>query len=338
MSDNKKFNLFDWYFKGANKDNSKLDINVLEKPSVANFFKVLWKKLGKLLSANLLFVFGNFPIFFFLIALSGFLSESAPAPLYQAWGPIYGAMSFESNSTISLLSGVFGIHTETTVINSPTIIFFILGALVIFTLGFTKVGTTYLYRNMMSGEAIFPFSDFIYVIKRNFKQSLIMGIIDGIFIGMFVYNIYYLSNVYGSSTSDSVMFFFTVAMCIVYSFARPYAYIMLFTFDLKIKSIIKNALFFVILGIKRNLLALLGVACVVLINYILFLIFMPIGILLPFIITIAVCDFIFVYAAYPVILDYMVDERDRKRLIYKTDYEDEAEEEISSCDNDEITE
>ena len=64
MSDKKRFNLFDWYFKGINKDNDKLDVNVLEKPNVANFFKVLWKKLGKLLSANLIFIFGNFPLFF----------------------------------------------------------------------------------------------------------------------------------------------------------------------------------------------------------------------------------------------------------------------------------
>ena len=140
---------------------------------------------------------------------------------------------------------------------------------------------------------------------------------------MFVYNIFYLWNAYNASTMNSIMFFFTVAMCIVYSFIRPYAYIMIFTFDLKIKQIIKNSLFFVILGIKRNIMALLGVACIVLFNYFIFLIFMPLGMLLPFIITVAICDFIGVYAAYPVILQYMVDERDRNRIIYKTSYEED---------------
>ena len=43
----KKFNLFDWYFQKG-KDTDKLDVNALEKPTFANFFKVLWKKLGKL--------------------------------------------------------------------------------------------------------------------------------------------------------------------------------------------------------------------------------------------------------------------------------------------------
>lgn len=331
MSEKKKFNIFDWYFKGANKDNDKLDVNILEKPNFANFFKVLWKKLGKLLSANLIFVFGNFPIFFFLIALSGILSKSASAPLYQSWGPLYGIAKFEENTTVSALSNLFGVHTETTVINTTTIVFFALGALVLFTLGFTKIGTTYIYRNAMSGEAVFPLSDFFYVIKRNIKQSLILGIIDTIFIGMFAYNIYVLTNSYGNSTMDSVMFFFTIAMCIVYSFIRPYAYIMAFTFDLKLKQIIKNALFFVILGIKRNVVAMFGVIAVILVNYGLFVIFMPLGLLLPFIITVAVCDFIGVYAAYPVILQYMLDDKERKRVIYHLDYEDDEE----SADDDE---
>ena len=52
----KKFNLFDWYFQKG-KDTDKLDVNALEKPTFANFFKVLWKKLGKLFSANIIFVF-----------------------------------------------------------------------------------------------------------------------------------------------------------------------------------------------------------------------------------------------------------------------------------------
>ncbi|MBQ4509937.1 MAG: DUF624 domain-containing protein [Clostridia bacterium] len=323
MSEKKRFNIFDWYFKGANKDNDKLDVNALEKPNIANFFKVLWKKLGKLLSANLIFVFGNFPLFFIFIALSGFLSETASAPLYQSWGPVYGATKFENTAETSVLSNLFGIHTETTVVNTPTIVFFVLGALVIFTLGFTKIGTTYIYRNVMSGEAVFPLSDFFYVVKRNLKQALILGIIDTLFIGMFCYNIYVLFNAYGRSTMDNIMFFFTIAMLIVYSFIRNYAYIMTFTFDLKLKHIIKNSVFFVILGIKRNLMAMLGVIAVILLNYALFVIFMPLGVLLPFIITIAICDFIGVYASYPVILQYMVDEKDRKRLIYKIDYDDE---------------
>ena len=360
----KRFNIFDWYYRQG-KGSDKEDINVLKEPGIANFFKLLWKRLGKLISANLIVTFGNFPIFFVLIAMSNVLSVRSVAPLYQAWGPVYGAHTFNGmtpdtsqavtqvfNGAIqpsggvvqipatSSLLGTFGAHANISVINTPTIVFYCLGALILLTWGFTRVGTTYLYRNMMSGDAVFPLSDTIYVTKRNVRQSLILGIIDALIIVMFVYNIYFLLSNYNANNVNSFMLFLTIAMAIFYSFARPYIFIMVFTFDLKITKIIKNAMFFTILGVKRNLMALLGTFLVVLLNYFLFMLFMPLGALLPFILTISVCDFMAVYAAYPNIIKYMMDERDAKAIIekrsldYDNGYEDDEDEEASS----EITE
>ena len=159
----------------------------------------------------------------------------------------------------------------------------------------------------MKGEAVFPFSDAIYVIKRNIKQSLIFGLIDFIFIAMFVYNISFLLVNYAVSGMNSFMFFFTVIMCILYFFMRPYIYTMIFTFRLSIGKIIKNAFYFILLGTKRNIAALLGTILLVVINYFILRIFLPIGVILPFILTIAIIDLIGVYASYPVIKKYMID-------------------------------
>ena len=277
-------------------------------------------------------IFGNFPIFFILIAMSNILSQSSVAPLYQAWGPLYGAMVQNNSQVASTLLGVFGSHTEISVINTPTIIFYCLSALLLFTWGFTKIGTTYLYRNMMSGEPIFPFSDTLYIVKKNVRQSLIIGIIDALIICMFAYNIYFLALNYNASTLNAFMLFLTVAMAILYSFARPYAYIMVFTFDLKLTKIIKNAAFFTILGVKRNLLAFVGTILIIAINYFVYMIFTPLGMLLPFVITLAICDFMAVYAAYPNIIKYMMDERDARSIIDRVSYDeddDETTEEIN---------
>ena len=351
----KRFNIFDWYYRQG-KENNKYDINVLKDPSIVNFFKLMWKRLGKLISANLIVIFGNFPLSFVLIAMSNVLSESTVAPLYQAWSPIQGVNMFDGmvmpdNSTfqisasLSPLKGIFGAHAQVSIINTPTIVFYCLGALLIFTWGFTRVGTTYIYRNMMNGDAVFPLSDAMYVIKRNKRQSLILGIIDSLIILMFIYNIYFLTLNYNASYMNSFMLFMTVAMAIFYSFARPYMFIMVFTFDLKITKIIKNALFFTILGVKRNLLALVGTFLIVLVNYLIFMLFMPVGALLPFVVTIAICDLMGVYAAYPNIIKYMMDERDAKAIIERIsidddsyDYEDDCEEEETlDVGQDEIT-
>lgn len=328
----KHFNLFDWYYRQG-KGTDKADINALKDPSVKNFFKLLWGRLGKLISANLIVVFGNFPLFFIFVAMSNVLSESAVAPLYQAWGPLAGANAFNGmeladgsffhlSPSISPLFGTFGAHATVSIINTPTIVFYCLGALMLLTWGFTRVGTTYLYRNMMSGEAVFPLSDAWYVMKRNKRQSIILGIIDALIIVMFVYNIYFLLMNYNTNQLNSFMLFLTIAMAIFYSFARPYIFIMVFTFDLKITKIIKNALFFTILGVKRNLMALLGIFLVVLINYLIFMVFMPLGALLPFVITISICDFMAVYAAYPNIIKYMMDEEDARAIIEKRHFDD----------------
>ncbi|MBP3495458.1 MAG: hypothetical protein J6K52_04550 [Clostridia bacterium] len=310
----KRFNIFDWYYRDGKIQEQ--DINVLKNPSIGNFFKLLWKKLNKFISTNLIFVFGNFPVIFILLAIAGFFDSFSPSPLYLAWGPMQGAMSFDENDLSStVLTGIYGVHGELREVSTATIILFLLGLLLIFTWGFTKVGTTYIYRNIMSGEPVFPMSDFFYVIKRNKKQSIIVGILDAIITALFAYDIYYLFEYYNENSVNPFMLFMTLAMFIIYTFIRPYVYIMIFTFDLKITKIIKNALFFAILGIKRNAMCLLGSILLLIINFGIFYIFPPLGAILPFLITFAILDFMGVYAAYPNIIKYMMDENDARAIV-----------------------
>ena len=339
----KRFNIYNWYYNRKGKDSDKSDINALKKPSVKNFFKVLWSKLGKMVATNLMFVFGNFPIFFLLFGIAGFFDKFTPTPMYVSWGPLQGAITHNDiphggNESASALSGIFGIFGEMRTFSPATYVFFGLGLLVIFTWGFTKVGTTYIYRNMMSGEAIFPFSDFFYIVKRNKKQSFIIGIIDSLMTIAFVYNIYFLYTNYSYSI-NSLMLFLTLAMFILFTFIKPYAYIMIFTFDLKLSKIIKNALYFSILGIKRNMMMLLGMLLVIILNYFIFMVFMPLGLILPLLITFSIIDFMGVYAAYPNIIKYMMNDEDAKAVINRTfvakeEIDDDSEELLESPSDD----
>ncbi|MBQ9704019.1 MAG: hypothetical protein IJV68_05695 [Clostridia bacterium] len=303
----KKFNIFDWYYNRETKGVDDDGFIAADKPSFKNFFKLLWRKLSKLMSCNIFFIFANFPLIFLLIAMSGILTQQSVAPYYQSIMSLNGAMLFDSNPTIMSLLSVYGVHTTISAINTPTLIFFVLGLLTVFTWGFAKVGTTYVYRNLMKGEAVFPFSDAWYIIKKNVKKCLIFGILDFVFIALNIYNVAFLINNYTISAMNSFMFFFTLVICIVYFFMRPYMFTMIFTFNLSSGKIIKNAFYFVILGVKRNFVAFFGSIALVLLNYGLCMIFLPIGIILPFIITIAIFDMIGVYASYPIIKKYMID-------------------------------
>ena len=74
----KRFNIFNRAFadgKGVEKD----ELRVLEDPSLINFFKLFGRKLSRLFSINLLYIFGNFPILFFLFYMGKFTQiETAP--------------------------------------------------------------------------------------------------------------------------------------------------------------------------------------------------------------------------------------------------------------------
>jgi uncharacterized membrane protein YesL len=107
------------------------------------------------------------------------------------------------------------------------------------------------------------------------------------------------------------MFFGITALIIVYLFMRMYLYLMMITFNISLYKMLKNALIFTALGIKRNLMAGLGIVlCVALwaalafigLQYNLgFLIFIPALIMFSLI------AFISVYCAYPVIKKHMID-------------------------------
>ena len=82
---------------------------------------------------------------------------------------------------------------------------------------------------------------------------------------------------------------------------------MAITFDMKITKIIKNALIFVMLGIKRNLLAILWIAVLLGVNLLVLTWFLPLGLLLPLFYLVSFPMFTTAYAAYPVIQKYMID-------------------------------
>lgn len=298
--------LFD-YFRREREEISPDEPKILDNPTLVNFFKLLGRKVNTLLTLNLMFVFGNFPIFFFLFAISGYPSMHSTAPLYQQYAPLLGASYFDHSPVIASLLGVFGLHTDITVPTVFTNILFGLTLLLVFTFGPVNVGTTYILRSIVREEALFMWSDFWYAIKRNVRQEFVFGILDLAIMGILGYDFLYFYFNLSGGTMIYIMFFLTFAMIIVYAMMRMYIYLMMVTFDLSIFKLLKNALFFTILGIKRNILALLGVVLLIALNYTLLILFVPVGVILPFILTFSVGGLMCAYAAYPKIKEIMID-------------------------------
>ena len=274
------------------------------------FFKYFKMHLNDIFKVNLILLFGNFPIFFAIYALTGNLNRVSTSPISPIFPQLHGAMLHTQGSGISpstmALFGVHGVQGELSALTTATTIVFSLTALIIFTMGPITTGCTYLFRNLLKGEPLFFFADFKHAIKRNLRQSLILRIIDCLIFTILTYNIVLSYFNMETFLTETVMFA-NILLMFLYILMRPYLYIMLVTFDLSIFKLFKNALIFAIIGAKRNIPAFIGASLLIFINYMLVMVFIPVGISLILFISIGTVWYIYVYAAFPKIKEIMID-------------------------------
>lgn len=306
----KKFNIFELMYNKEKVEDDPGDRDV--ERNFKFFFTLMGRNTRRFFSLNLLLVFCNFPIFLLMLAFSQNLHKTAIAPASAIAAPIYGASLFGAASPASsAMYGLYGVSTPFSYWTPAAITVLIIGiVLLLGTFGLTMIALTYVLRNIVKGEMIFMWQDWWYAIKRNIRQGLILGILDLVFIALLLYDIYffYLNLAYLWAV---VGFWASIVIFLFYFSMRFYTYLQALTFDLSLYKIFKNALIFSILGLKRNVLASIGIVCAILLNYAVMLMLLPVGILLPFMYTIALCAFMGIYAAWPIVKKYMIDPYDQ---------------------------
>lgn len=278
-------------------------------PNFGYFFKLLFRKFSKLISLNLVMLFQILPL------LAAFLIYFFAAKTYTQtsyeFASLFGVHTLSNSPAASAFLEMNSIQLGLPVLQLPQIILIAVLAVFLFvTWGWQNVGATYVLREMVTGNPAFVVSDYFYAIKRNRKQAFWFGLFDAAVITVLVIDFIHTYFTKGGFFED-FMFFGVLAVIIVYSLMRMYLYLMIVTFDLSFKKLIKNSLIFVFLGIKRNLLALLGIVLLTAINAVLIYMLLPLGIavqiILPFLYFLSVTSFMSAYAAFPVIKKYMID-------------------------------
>ena len=277
-------------------------------PNLKRFFKLWGRKFWKLISLNLFMVVQILPLIgCIFLYLGGPKVSTQYDPLYNV---LLGAQTTMPTTVgITLFNSAAGLLHQTPVFNSWA--HWVMGGLILFhlvTYGWQKVGTTYIMRNLVRGDGVFMFSDYFYAIKRNWKQGLIMGILDSAVIFALGFDIVYFWNA-PTTGGNNFMYIMIFALILIYAIMRFYTYLMLVTFDIKLSKLMKNALIFTVMGIKRNLMALIGI--ILLSGVFIALIFffgqyLPALIILPFLCLLGFCGFMYTFAAYPVIEKYMI--------------------------------
>lgn len=168
--------------------------------------------------------------------------------------------------------------------------------------GPATAGMSKVCRNYSQERHAFAFADFMESFKKCYKQGLIMGIIDIIFIAGFSVALpAYLQWAEKNSTMY-IPFVMTISFMIVFFMMHFYIYLMIASTNLSLIKILRNSFFLVPLGLKASVYTFLTWIFVV---ALIFLLYPYTLFIVPFWPLSFLC-FVTAYNCYPVIRKYVI--------------------------------
>lgn len=278
-------------------------------PTLKYFFKLFGRKFGKLLSLNLMMVFQVLPLIAAVLIYT--FGKTTPTIYDPLFTPLYGAYTINQSPLTALMLGIFSNQLNVPYLTTGKLVtMIVLVAVTALTWGWQNVGATYNLRSLVRGDSCFLVSDYFYAIRRNLKQGFFVGLLDFLIIAVLAVDFFYFRN-YVSSLGSGFLYILIIALIVIYTLMRFYIYLMLVTFDLSVRKLLKNALIFSVLGIKRNVMGLLGIVILAGLNLLIIVPCLSVGfsapIILPLFYFLSFAGFIAAYAAYPNIKRYMID-------------------------------
>lgn len=302
----KKFKLFDIQRDGRGISKKE----PISESGMKRFFLTYKNNFTKIVYVNIFMILGNFPLLFLIATLSGVTKNETLMPnwdIFQNIGFMYGSSADPTPFNMALYA-VSGLQNVARVDTVWTYVFYGISALTLFTFGCVNVGTAYILRNIAMGEPVFAWTDFWYAIKRNWKQALPFGIFDALINGILIYNIVNMLSG-GGTFFTSLLFWSNVVIFVLYFVMRFYIYIQMVTFSLSAYKILKNSLIFALLGLKRNILAVLGIAVCLAFELMFFFVtaLLPVAVAAPLAVLFSTFAYMKVYAAYFKIKEIMID-------------------------------
>lgn len=173
----------------------------------------------------------------------------------------------------------------------------------IVTIGPATAGFTYVLRNYARDTHSFLYSDFFDAVKKNWKQSFCVSLIQ---LAMGVFLIFGISQYEPGNTFFVIYFIIAVCINVIFTMMMFYVYPMIVTFKLSLRQIFKNALIFVSLGIKTNIITFFLCLLLIIPFIIGFMYFPAIFILLPLIL-LSTIGLIINFNVYPYLKKYIID-------------------------------
>lgn len=173
----------------------------------------------------------------------------------------------------------------------------------IVTFGPATAAMTTLMRNIYLQRPQFIFHDFWEAFKKNFKKSLVIGIVDVIAICLAVYSYFFYT--LNMEYNDSIWFMYALTMAaeVIFLMMNFFIYPQIVALNLGMPAILKNSLILAFVNIKGNLVSLAGF----IVYALLFLFFTPIMAILTPLLPFAWLGLITMFGCYPAIQKFIIN-------------------------------
>lgn len=279
-----------------------VDKDAPQKRGIFRYFEILFRKFWKLLQANMLCFACSIP--FLIIA--------------YIFAPV-------SDSYISGLFAGTGIEADSEALATIHLMlrcFFTMMLYVFWGSGPASAAYAYITRCFTREQHAWILSDFKDKLFENFKQSIVVTVIDVILLLLVPYGIYFYYTTY-RETGSQLWLIATCLMCtllLIYTFMHFYIYQFMVTFSSRLTQLYRNALIFSLAQLPINIFL---AAVAIIINVVMFNFLNPVfALLIDFVIGASLMRFPIEYSASRAIDKKLLPNAQQVAVI---EYEDDNE-------------
>ena len=183
---------------------------------------------------------------------------------------------------------------------------YLLCCIPVITFGPASCGLALVLRNFAREEHAFVWHDFFVGFKMNWKQGLLLGVINLLAFFMVVFALWYYYDQMAANSFFVVLFAICLLCLLLVLFMTFYIYTLTVTFDLPIKKLLKNSAIFALLGIRANLITTLCCLFLIVLAVLLFIAFPALTVLIPVFI-LPTMFFVIAFNTYPQIKKFLID-------------------------------
>lgn len=219
------------FFRNFDKPGPGVDPDAPQKRSFFRFFDIFFRKLGHFSRANLLYCLALIPTYIIVFIIANIV-------------------------VLNVVDLTIGIQEDAGL--AAIILSFILANFYVAVMGAgpATAGITYIMRNFAREEHAWIGSDFVDNLKSNFKQAVIVFVID-IAVSILVF---FSATIYSQMTGMiSVLKYFLYVFVFIYMMMHMYIYPIMVTFKMPLKDIYRNSLIFSLGKLPSNLIIMIAV-------------------------------------------------------------------------------